>query len=162
LKKDIIKDELGKVKNHTHSAKKFYTDKFLEKSLLLKMDAKQAIKTNSKDNRTNVYVNISITNTFSKKLKKYRILMFRLKNNKNLKIKKYDYNLLNKFLNLILCENEFALILFLFKHIKRIKQIPNKDYSMHYFIIFFVIMMILALIAGICIGHIKDIYFHRI
>lgn len=159
MKKDIIKNELSELKKYTSASKKFYTDKFFEKSLLLKVETKKTVKNNSQDNKPKVYVDISITNAFSKKSKKYKILMFRLKNSKNLK--KYNYDLLNEFLNLILYKNEIALILFLFKHIKRIKKIPNKDYSLHYIIILFAVMMVLAIIAAIFTAKAKIVYFNR-
>lgn len=162
MKKDIIKNELSELKKHTSEAKEIYTDKFLEKSLLLKMEAKKISNSNSQYNKPKFHVNISVTNTFSKKSKKYRILMLRIKSNKNIQIKKYDYDLLNKFLNLILYKNEIALILFLFRHIKRIKRIPNKDYSLHYFIIFFAIMMVLAIIAAIFTTKARIVYFNRV
>lgn len=159
---NIIKNELSELKKFTKATDKIHTDKFLEKSLLLKMKTTKIVKNNSQHNSTNVYTDIRITNTFSKKSKQYRLLMFRLKNNKNSRIKKYNYDLLNEFLNLVLYENEFALILFLFKHIKRIKKISDKDYSLCYFIVFFIIMLILVLVGSIYIGVLKDQYFHRI
>lgn len=62
----------------------------------------------------------------------------------------------------MLCKAEFAFILFLLKHIKRIRRIPGKDYSLKYFIVFFVIMMILVLIGSVYIGILKDQYFRRV
>ena len=159
---NIIKNELSEVKKFTNTAQKIYTDKYAEKSLLLKIQTKKKVKNNSQYNKTNVYANISITNTYSKKTKQYRILMFRSKNNENQRIKKYNYDLLNEFLNLFLYKNKLALILFLFKHIKRIKITPNKDNSLHYFIILFAVMIVLAIIFSIYLGELKDIYFHRI
>lgn len=160
--KDTIKAEYSCAKEHADKAKEIYTDKFFEKSLLLKIETNKTAKYNTQDNKSSVYTNISITDEFTQKTKQYRILMFKIKNAKNKIIKKYDYELLNEFLNLVLYKNEFALILFLFKHIKQIRKIPNKDYSLKYFIMFFVIMMILVLIGSVFIGVLKDQYFHRV
>ena len=162
MENNVIKEELSEVKKLTNIANQIYADKFLEKSLLLKIQTKKIVKHNSRFKKTKVYADIRITNTNSKKTKQYKILMFKKKNNKNPKIKKYNYDLLNEFLNLILYKNEFALILFLLKHIKRIKRTHNNDYSLHYFIILFAIMIVLAIIYSIYLGKLKDVYFHRI
>lgn len=162
MKKELIKNELSELKKFTNMTNKIYADKFLKKSLLLKMKTTKIVKNNSLHNSTNVYTDISITNIISKKSKQYRLLMFKLKNNENLNIKKFDYALLNELLNVTLYENEIALIIFLFKHIKRIRKTPNKDYSLHYFIILFVIMMVLAFVFSIYLAKQKNVYFHRV
>jgi len=157
-----LKNELSELKKFTDMTNKIYTDKFLKKSLLLKMKTTKIVKNNSQHNSTHVYTDVSVTNMISKKSKQYRLLMFRLKHNENLNIKKFDYALLNELLNLTLYENEIALIIFLFKHIKRIRKTPNKDYSLHYIIILFVIMMVLAVVFSIYLAKQKNVYFHRV
>lgn len=159
---NIIENEIKELKSFIKTANKVYTNKFSKKSLLLKIQTKKTVKNHSHSNKTNVYINISIINTLSKKTKRYRMLMLELRNDENLRIKKYNYDLLNEFLSFTLYKNEIYLILFLIKNIKRIKKIPNKDYSLHYFIVFFIILMILTLIASIYLGELKDIYFNRV
>ena len=87
--------------------------------------------------------------------------MIKYENSKKEKIKKFDYALLNEFLELILYKNQFFIILFFLKHFKRFKIIHDKDYSFCLFIVLFVLVMIFLLIGAIPMGIQKDRYFHR-
>ncbi len=69
LKKELIKNELSELKKFTNMTNEIYTDKFLKKSLLLKMKTLKVAKNNSQHNSTNVYIDVSIINMISKKSK---------------------------------------------------------------------------------------------
>lgn len=157
---DRSNSEIHELKQISKATKEAYANKFFEKSQLLKIKVKRETK-GSHPNIINVYNEISISSDASKKSKRYKILMIKYENSKKEKIKKFDYALLNEFLELILYKNQFFIILFFLKHFKRFKIIHDKDYSFCLFIVLFVLVMIFLLIGAIPMGIQKDRYFHR-
>lgn len=161
-----IDSEVHELKQISKVTNEAYANEFLKKSQLLKIKVKKETKRNYYNKRSyhniiNIYNEISITSDISKKSKRYKILMIKYQNSKKEKIKKFDYALLNEFLELILYKNQFFIILFFLKHFKRFKIIHDKDYSLCCFIIIFALVMIFLLIGAIPMGIAKDRYFHR-